>query len=50
VEALDREFVLGVQWHAECLVDREVHARLFSEFVAAARGFRRSREQLTLAA
>jgi putative glutamine amidotransferase len=37
VEALDREFVLGVQWHAECLIDRPEHAALFAAFVAAAR-------------
>jgi putative glutamine amidotransferase len=50
VEALDREFVLGVQWHAECLVDRDVHAKLFAEFVEAARRFGRSRERLAVAA
>lgn len=38
IEAPDREFVLGVQWHAECLVDRPEHAALFSAFVEAARG------------
>lgn len=37
IEALDREFVLGVQWHAECLVGQDVHAELFDAFVAAAR-------------
>jgi putative glutamine amidotransferase len=50
LEALDREFVLGVQWHAECLVDRDVHARLFAEFVQAARRFGQARTQLALAA
>lgn len=39
MEATDREFVLGVQWHAECLVDRPEQARLFSEFVDRARAF-----------
>jgi putative glutamine amidotransferase len=50
IEALDREFVLGVQWHAECLVEREIHARLFAEFVAAARRFEQAGNQLALAA
>ncbi|MFZ0041995.1 MAG: gamma-glutamyl-gamma-aminobutyrate hydrolase family protein [Solirubrobacteraceae bacterium] len=36
IEAIDREFVLGVQWHAECLVDRPEHAALFRAFVEAA--------------
>jgi putative glutamine amidotransferase len=36
VEAVDRDFVVGVQWHAECLVDRFGQASLFSAFVAAA--------------
>jgi putative glutamine amidotransferase len=35
IEATDRPFVLGVQWHAECLTDRPEHAALFSRFVAA---------------
>jgi putative glutamine amidotransferase len=34
-EAVDRSFVLGVQWHAECLVDLEEQASLFSAFVSA---------------
>jgi putative glutamine amidotransferase len=37
LEAVDHEFVLGVQWHAECLVERSQHAALFSAFVEAAR-------------
>lgn len=37
VEATDREFVIGVQWHAESLVARPEHAALFSAFTAAAR-------------
>jgi putative glutamine amidotransferase len=36
VEAVDREFVVGVQWHAECLIDRFGQAALFSAFVHAA--------------
>ncbi len=35
VEAIDRDFVLGVQWHAECLIDRPEHASLFETFVEA---------------
>jgi len=50
LEALDREFVLGVQWHAECLVERGVHASLFTGFVAAARRFEESGAELALAA
>jgi putative glutamine amidotransferase len=34
-EALDRSFVVGVQWHAECLVDREEQAALFAALVDA---------------
>jgi putative glutamine amidotransferase len=37
IEAADREFLLGVQWHAECLVERPEHAALFAAFVEAAR-------------
>lgn len=37
LEDLDREFVVGVQWHAECLVDRAPQAALFRAFVDAAR-------------
>jgi putative glutamine amidotransferase len=36
IEATDRRFVLGVQWHAECLVERVTQLRLFREFVSAA--------------
>jgi putative glutamine amidotransferase len=50
IEATDREFVVGVQWHAECLVDRDIHAQLFSEFVEAARRFERASTALSLAA
>jgi putative glutamine amidotransferase len=50
LEALDREFVLGVQWHAECLVERRVHAALFAEFVEAARSFEEADDGLALAA
>jgi putative glutamine amidotransferase len=36
IELPDRDFVVGVQWHAEALVDREEQAALFKAFVAAA--------------
>jgi putative glutamine amidotransferase len=34
-EATDRSFVVGVQWHAECLVDRAEQAALFEALVDA---------------
>lgn len=36
IEAEGREFVIGVQWHAESLSDRSGHNRLFEEFIAVA--------------
>jgi putative glutamine amidotransferase len=36
LEAIDREFVLGVQWHAECLTGRPEQAQLFRAFVGVA--------------
>ena len=36
IEALDRDFVLGVQWHAESLTARPEQAALFQAFVDAA--------------
>jgi len=39
VESVDREFVVGVQWHAECLIDRFGQAALFRAFVDAAGQF-----------
>lgn len=39
IEAIDRDFVLGVQWHAECLVGQPEHAAVFGAFVDAARQF-----------
>lgn len=50
VEALEREFVLGVQWHAECLVDHDEHAALFDAFVEAARRYDNVGAQLRPAA
>jgi putative glutamine amidotransferase len=38
VEAPGRRFTFGVQWHAECLVDRPEHLALFRGLVRAARG------------
>ena len=37
IEATDRDFVLGVQWHAEALVNRPEQAALFRTFVDEAR-------------
>ena len=37
IEALDRDFVLGVQWHAECLTPRADQGALFQAFVDSAR-------------
>lgn len=48
IEAVDREFVLGVQWHGESLVSRPEHAALFRAFTAAARA-RRVRPSLRAA-
>ncbi|HEX9967644.1 MAG TPA: gamma-glutamyl-gamma-aminobutyrate hydrolase family protein [Solirubrobacterales bacterium] len=38
VEDPEREFLIGVQWHAETLVDRPYEAALFRGFVDACRG------------
>jgi putative glutamine amidotransferase len=38
VEAPGRRFTFGVQWHAECLVERPEHLALFRGLVRAARG------------
>ena len=39
IEAPDRPFVLGVQWHAEGLVGRPEQESLFTAFVEAARAY-----------
>jgi len=39
IEAPARGFLLGVQWHAECLTERPEHAALFAGLVAAAAAF-----------
>lgn len=38
VEDAEREFLIGVQWHAETLIDRPYEAALFRGFVDACRG------------
>jgi putative glutamine amidotransferase len=38
IEATDRGFALGVQWHVECLTDRPEHHAVFQAFVEACRG------------
>ncbi len=42
LEIPGRPFTVGVQWHAECLVDRDDHLRLFEGLTEAARDFRGS--------
>jgi putative glutamine amidotransferase len=37
-EAVDRRFAIGVQWHAECLVDLNEQAALFTALVDACAG------------
>jgi putative glutamine amidotransferase len=34
-EAVDRSFMIGVQWHAECLVDHDEQVALFTALVEA---------------
>jgi putative glutamine amidotransferase len=43
IEAPGRGYVLGVQWHAECLAERPEQAALFECLVAAARAYALSR-------
>jgi putative glutamine amidotransferase len=50
LEAPDGGFLLGVQWHAECLVDRACQAALFRDFVGAAREFDQTSAQLAAVA
>lgn len=45
LEAIDREFVVAVQWHAECLVERPDQAALFGAFVEAAVRFEEATER-----
>jgi putative glutamine amidotransferase len=44
VEAPGRPFVIGVQWHAECLSSRAEHGALFAGLAQAARGYARVRD------
>lgn len=50
IEARDRAFAIGVQWHAEGMVAAPAQAALFSAFVQAARGFHTAAPDLNLAA
>jgi putative glutamine amidotransferase len=50
IEARDREFTLGVQWHAEGMAGAPAQEALFSAFVAAARGTRAGAGDLGIAA
>ena len=43
IEAIDRDFVIGVQWHAETLQTLPEHAALFAAFVDSAAGVARRR-------
>ena len=48
IERLDDQFLVGVQWHPEVLIDTDPRMRrLFEEFIAAAREFRDVRLSLT---
>ncbi len=49
IEAMDREFVIGVQWHAETLVARPEQAALFAAFVETARNLRSGAGRLRVA-
>jgi putative glutamine amidotransferase len=50
VEARDQRFVVGVQWHAECLVADERQAALFAAFTTAARGYESGDHRMARAA
>jgi putative glutamine amidotransferase len=50
LEAVDREFVIGVQWHAECLIDRHIGATLFRSFVDASVRFQAAAARFARAA
>jgi putative glutamine amidotransferase len=40
IEDDEREFLIGVQWHAECLADAAEHLEFFKAFVRAADSYR----------
>jgi putative glutamine amidotransferase len=46
LEATDRDFLLGVQWHAECLTAHEGQRALFRAFTDAARDYQRGTDTL----
>jgi putative glutamine amidotransferase len=50
VEAPGREFVVGVQWHAEAMAEVPEQAALFRAFVDAARNYESERDDQPLAA
>jgi putative glutamine amidotransferase len=43
IEAPARDFLIGVQWHVECLIARKEHAALFTGLVEAARAYEAAR-------
>lgn len=45
IEAVDRRFALGVQWHAEGLFESPEQLALFASFVASADGYRAAGRQ-----
>jgi putative glutamine amidotransferase len=48
IEALDREFFVGVQWHPEYLPQRREQRRLFQQLVSAARTSQEASRERTL--
>jgi putative glutamine amidotransferase len=50
VEATDREFLLGVQWHAECLIAHPGQRALFRSLIDAAQRYEASPDLLQRAA
>jgi putative glutamine amidotransferase len=49
LEAVDRPFVVGVQWHGESLSDRADHVGLFGDFVEAAARYEIARRRAAAA-
>ncbi len=49
IEAMDREFVIGVQWHAETLQSLPEQAELFAAFVDSAQARRAGATHLRVA-
>jgi putative glutamine amidotransferase len=45
IEATNRDFTVGVQWHAQSMEEVPANSRLFSRFVKAARQFEASRRR-----